>query len=332
MFQGRLKAASDKKKADEEANQKALEDAARRLAAEEDAKARALKKMRIPDVVITEKDGCLLWEVHLRKRGGMMKFGFAFNCGKGEFLRDRFRRIGISKDKIATGGDGAATKDPNFALPGMPLEAAENYLSQAGLLGAGAADTRAPEVLRIRKISEGDLLDEWCLDYPEADVRLFDRISSVNGMSTVDEMKAELSKSNELVMQVVRYPEVFTVELEKQEGSKLGFRFEKPGGDDALQDLRITEVSEKGLLNEANEKNIAQGLFHMVVMAGMCIVAVNKVGGSDAELAEALRKLPLGTIQLEIKRGEADQIATKESNIMKTTGNLQLFNPLTQHR
>merc|ERR1719379_1688336 len=106
---------------------------------------------------------------------------------------------------------------------------------------------KAPlEVLVVRKINEGSLMGEWNKDHPEAEVRVNDRIYRVNSADTVEAMQTELRLSSSVTLRVVRYPSTFEIELDKG-GMKLGFKFEKPMNA-SLQELRITELLEKGAL------------------------------------------------------------------------------------
>lgn len=78
-------------------------------------------------------------------------------------------------------------------------------------------------------------------------------------------------------------------------------------------------------MDAINEKHIAEGLFQLVAMPGMRVLQVNDLSGDDAVLANALRKVPDGTVRLNIRRGETTSSA-KES-MQKAVGKMALFNP-----
>merc|ERR1712050_626564 len=116
----------------------------------------------------------------------------------------------------------------------------------------------------------------WNAEHPDAEVRPHDRIAEVNGFRTMDGMVQQLRMPT-VHMQIIRYPDVFHVELLKSpKKSKYGFKFEKPGNA-KLGELKINGMSESGLLEEANQHHISQGLYHLVVAPGMRIVAANDV-------------------------------------------------------
>merc|ERR1711959_140170 len=100
-----------------------------------------------------------MWEVDLKKRDGMDKFGFAHNNGKAEFARDRFVKLG--KDRPITTPRSENNNETQDS-------AAEAYMLTDQLIGG---DQRGPEVLRIKKINENQLLEEWCLYNSSAEVR-----------------------------------------------------------------------------------------------------------------------------------------------------------------
>merc|ERR1719316_551967 len=102
-------------------------------------------------------------------------------------------------------------------------------------------------------------------------------------------MKEQL-RLNSCACEILRYPEVFHVELKKSEHKKkLGFKFEKPANS-ALLELKITEVLPGGLLDEVNRMSMKAGAHHQVVFSGMRIEAVNEVEGDCFRIAEELRK------------------------------------------
>jgi len=155
-------------------------------------------------------------------------------------------------------------------------------------------------VLRIQKISDDGCVFGWNQDHPEAEVRVFDRITAINGQCTVEGMRQELREAASVRMQMTRYPERFEVRVEKRDGCKLGFRYEKPTGQ---PELKITAVTKDLLLDEANNKNVTRGLWHIVAMPGMRVEAVNDFEGEDQVLADELKE-STGDLVLRIRRAE----------------------------
>merc|ERR1712139_514427 len=84
-------------------------------------------------------------------------------------------------------------------------------------------------------------------------------------------------------------------------------------------------MGQGGALDTVNEKHITEGLYQLVAMPGMRVLQVNDITGDDAALAEALRKVPDGTVRLKIRRGEVTSSA-KES-MQKAVSKMALFNP-----
>jgi len=136
-----------------------------------------------------ERDGCLFWEVMLKKESIGDKFGFAQVNGRAEF------EVRLPAP--------AQTSEPEFA----PDEA-----------------WRGPEVLIVRRIHDGGLLHQWCCRHPEAEVFPQDRVCAVNGELTVEGMQREI-RARRILLRFMRYPEHFAVTL-KKDGRKLGFRIQ----------------------------------------------------------------------------------------------------------
>lgn len=155
-----------------------------------------------------------------------------------------------------------------------------------------------PEVLYIKKVMVGGLLNEYNVASPDSEVRVGDRVIEVNGKTTIEEMSSEF-KVDAVKMRIVRYPDVFHVVLQKRQGIKLGFKFK---AESALPGLKISEVSE-GLLSEANTPAFENGDFHRVVLAGMRIEAANNAEGEAANIADEIRKAT--SMRLRIRRQEA---------------------------
>lgn len=207
--------------------------------------------------------GCECWDVLLTKRDDKFKYGLTHSNGKAHFLKSIAASIAEGEPlDFPTPADGSSVASPSSPING-------------------------DEFLHVKKVIEGALLDEWNLEHPDAAVRATDCIVAVNGARTMKEMQVEL-RDAAVQIRVLRYPERFEINLVKRDGKrKLGFKF-KPDGH-AQVCLRVTEVSAGGLLDEANRKHIADGLFHLVVVPGMRIQAANGAQGSAAAVADQLR-------------------------------------------
>jgi len=137
---------------------------------------------------IEEEDGCLHWQVLLKKERVDDKFGFVQANGLVEFESKLGRK--------ASGEEGAS------ALAG-------------------------PELLIVRRIHSGGLLHRWNECVPELEVKPQDRIIGVNDEVTIEGMLAEI-QCPRIMLQMMRFPERFIVTLSKEYGGKLGFKFERP--------------------------------------------------------------------------------------------------------
>jgi len=217
------------------------------------------------------------WEVVLAKTEDGQRFGFSHSSGRHKFEK--------SRGSLGSRGD-------------------------LGNIEEG------PDVLVVTKLSGSGVLDAWNAQHPEAAVQPHDRIAEVNGMKTIDSMVQELRKPT-VHMRVVRYPDAFHVELLKRpEMKKYGFKFEKPSNA-KLAELRITDMSETGLLEEVNRRHISEGLHHLVVTPGMRIIAANAAEGDAASIAQELRNNDRG-VRLRIRRsdiidGAKDKVKQKMS-------------------
>lgn len=152
----------------------------------------------------------------------------------------------------------------------------------------------------VKRVIDGGLLDEWNLQHQEQEVRLGDRISEVNGFTTVDEMKHEF-KAPTIKMRMVRYPDFFYAELLRTEGRKLGFKFKSDSP--LLPGLRVSEILPGGQMEEINRERMVAGNFHLVVLPGMRIEAANGAELNAAAIAEELRRATV--VLLRFRRNEA---------------------------
>ncbi|CAE8624426.1 unnamed protein product [Polarella glacialis] len=206
---------------------------------------------------VSERDGCLVWEVTLEKMCAEDRFGFAHFDGHAEGLRAR--------------GLLASTSSSSSSSSSSTL-----------------VKNQAAEVLTIREIAASGLLAAWNQMHLGSEVRSNDRICEINGRSTVEQMQHELRTAMVCVTKVTRWPQLFALELRSATHpptSQLGLRFERMPQDN---ELRITEVSPDGLLEAYNKAQAQVGRFHMVVTAGMCIRRANNANGDCGLLLTAL--------------------------------------------
>eukprot|EP00927_Polykrikos_kofoidii_P085391 TRINITY_DN9288_c0_g1_i1.p1 TRINITY_DN9288_c0_g1~~TRINITY_DN9288_c0_g1_i1.p1 ORF type:complete len:984 (-),score=183.07 TRINITY_DN9288_c0_g1_i1:368-3229(-) len=213
-----------------------------------------------------ERDGCVYWQVTLKKQNLQDKFGFMQANGKIEFET----RLSVMCAKQEPSSDDDVQ----------------------GLQG--------PELLIVRRVHEGGLLERWNKKHPEAEVCPHDRILSVNGEISVEAMQREI-KTRRIHMHLCRYPEHFSVTLKKEQRRMLGFKFERPGHGQ-FQELRISEVLRDGLLADYNAQQTALGRYHAVVLPDMRIEAANDVRGDAHRISDALKASEI--VDLEVRRAE----------------------------
>jgi len=144
----------------------------------------------------------------------------------------------------------------------------------------------APNVLIVRKVSRHGLLMAWNSRHPEAAVFAQDRIACINGETSIEGMDYEVM-SRRIVMEMVRYPDAFTVTMNKAD-RKLGFKITAELG--VAQTLRITRVLADGALPDYNAYQISMGRWHYVVHQHMIIEAVNGVEGNAQRMAQILQE------------------------------------------
>eukprot|EP00441_Pelagodinium_beii_P042123 CAMPEP_0197639854 /NCGR_PEP_ID=MMETSP1338-20131121/14348_1 /TAXON_ID=43686 ORGANISM="Pelagodinium beii, Strain RCC1491" /NCGR_SAMPLE_ID=MMETSP1338 /ASSEMBLY_ACC=CAM_ASM_000754 /LENGTH=659 /DNA_ID=CAMNT_0043212635 /DNA_START=71 /DNA_END=2050 /DNA_ORIENTATION=- len=137
---------------------------------------------------IEEDDGCLYWQVLLKKEEPDDKLGFVQANGQLDF---------------------------------------ETRLAQKASGEAGSSKVPGPEVLIVRRIHLSGLLQRWNERVAELEVKPQDRIIGVNDETTVDGMMAEIHGPR-IMLQMMRFPERFIVTLSKEVGGRLGFKFERP--------------------------------------------------------------------------------------------------------
>jgi len=231
-------------------------------------RARVTAKAKADPVPTTDWFGAKVWEVELTKKDGQkQKFGFSHSNAKTDFFKEYVKSHGNA--------EGAASIAP---LPD------------------------GPEALIVKKVGEQGLLEEWNFIHEDAQVTTGIRVFQVNDKVTIQDMQKELRKPS-VKMKVMQYPENFTIDIEKRPGArKLGFKFEKPAND-KLRELKITEVTKDGLLDEANRRRMAEGHHHLCALSGMRIEAANDVSGDGTQIAEELRRCD--KVTLKIRRAAA---------------------------
>ncbi|CAJ1349660.1 unnamed protein product, partial [Effrenium voratum] len=169
-------------------------------------------------------DGCLLWEVRLMKSKPEDRFGFAHFSGYGDFLRAR------------------NLLDPGEETPAATPVSTPGRNASKGETRSEFPRGKAPKVLVIREVALEGLLGGWNRAHPGSEVVAYDRIYAVNGKNRVEEMQQELRKSSQVTLRIVRYPQMFAVEL-RGDGSvplPIGLQVERPPGGSAPE-LRVLE-------------------------------------------------------------------------------------------
>lgn len=237
------------------------------------ARQRTEKKARAEPIPKSDWFGAAVWEVELIKKDGgqKQKYGFSHSNAKTDFFKEYVKSHGNS--------EGAASIAP---LPD------------------------GPEALIVKKVGEQGLLEEWNFIHEDAQVVTGTRVLQVNDKKTIQEMQKELRKPS-VKMKCMDLPENFTIDIAKRPGArKLGFKFEKPAND-RLKELKITEVTKDGLLDEANRRLMAEGHHHLCALSGMRIEAANGVSGDGTLIAEELRKCD--KVTLKIRRAAAASTA-----------------------
>lgn len=183
-----------------------------------------------------------------------------------------------------------------------------------------AADEKGPETLIVNTIKPGSCLDSWNMVHPRAAVEPFDRITDINGRTTVKEMQEELLNNSVLLIRIVRYPATFDIQLmPPTDGvALLGLRFSPQSY--SQQDLSILKVAATGRVEQHNQISIEQGFFHLVVTPGMLVEAINGHCGSARDLQRYLTEAGSGPLQLRMRRSEVSHtLAAKEDPCSAST-------------
>lgn len=243
-------------------------------------------------VVQEERDGCLFWDVTLTKATKEDKYGFVQANGRVEF-ETRLKAGTITKvmEHEEQAEQGADSRDPL-------------HRDQPALLPG-------PDALIVRRIHPGGLMQRWNQKHKDSVICPQDRICNVNGINTVEAMQMEFRSRRRVVMRMMRYPERFIVILTKTGPDKrLGFRFERPQKGGHLQEVRISEVMEEGLLADHNKHQVALGNWHYVVLPDMRVEAANRATGDALRIAEELKRSP--QVTLTIRRAEQAMLSQQQ--------------------
>jgi len=232
------------------------------------------------------EDGCIVWQVLLKKESVGDKYGFVQANGKIEF-----------ESRLARKPEGSLDSD---------------HENPVALL-------KGPEMLIVRRIHDGGLLARWNERVPELMVKPQDRIVSVNEDSTVEGMMQEIH-SPRILIQMCRFPDQFTVTLNKDDGGKLGFRFERPQNVHSAE-VRITEVLDEGCVMNYNRQQVRQGRWAYVMLPDMRIDRVNDVSGDAQAISDELKMARV--VELNVKR--VDTSSLMPAQVRKRLAALQGF-------
>jgi len=243
--------------------------AAEMKAVESETSEEARAENRVPnkEVQQVEVDGCLVWEVLLRKETAEDKYGFIQANGKLDFQT----RLANPSPRPRTGGEAQTQRPPEESpLPG-------------------------PQLLVVRRIHEGGLLDRWNKRHPAIAVKPQDRICTINGETSIEGMQREV-REPKIVIKFQRYPERFSIHL-KKDGRRLGFRFERPPTGIHMKEVRLTEVLAEGALPDNNRAEVEAKRWDRVALPDMLIVAANGITGDANAIAEELKRCEEVTIE-----------------------------------
>jgi len=257
------------------------------LESEDSEEARAENRVPNKEVVPEEVDGCLEWEVMLKKEASTDKFGFVQANGKLDFET----RLANPCQRLVTMGKRPLMPAESSPLPG-------------------------PTALIVRKVHEGLLLHCWNQKYPQIAVRPQDRILSVNGEASLEAMQREI-KSAKIVIKFKRYPEMFTARLTKN-NRRLGFRFEKPtsavDSKGRSKELRITEICPDGAVPDYNREMALADRHHYVLLPDMRITQANDIVGDGGEIAEELKRCE--EVTLTLRRADLPSSQTRKLRML----------------
>mmetsp|Transcript_70988 Transcript_70988/g.125535 ORF Transcript_70988/g.125535 Transcript_70988/m.125535 type:complete len:677 (+) Transcript_70988:74-2104(+) len=221
---------------------------------------------------IEEDDGCLYWQVLLKKEEIDDKFGFVQANGKLDF---------------------------------------ETRLGQKASGEGGVSKLVGPDVLIVRRIHPGGLLQRWNERIPELEVKPQDRIIGVNDETTIEGMMAEIHTPR-IMLQMMRFPERFIVTLSKEYGGKLGFKFERPQNVHS-EEVRVTEVLEEGCLMSYNVHQVKAGRYAYIVLPDMRIDRANDCWGDAQAISNELKEATI--VDLHIRRCETSLLTQAQVRV-----------------
>lgn len=205
---------------------------------------------------IEEENGCLFWQVLLKKDKAEDKYGFAQSNGRVEF------------EMLLNKGKKEKMEGPNYLV--------------------------------VKRVYKAGLLAKWNERVPQLEVKTGDRIIAVNDQKSAEDMAKEIHAPR-IFLQVMRFPDRFIVALSKENGVKLGFRFERPQGNFS-EEVRITEVMETGAMMSYNKTQVALNRYAFVVLPDMRIDRVNDVWGDAELIAGELKAATM--VEIHIRRAE----------------------------
>lgn len=202
--------------------------------------------LRKSDAVLdAQLQDCETWEVEITKQNGQ-RFGFMFTSERVDYQEARGKKVVL------------------------PHEGAE--------------------MLRVKELAPEGAVADWNTAHPDAAIRKYDRITAINGQGTVAEMQDLLRGSETSVrLQMVRYPQYFLTDLRRglagagvvlPMNASLGIGFDRSDPASDQCELIITKISQDGLLERWNRRNISKGRYQFVVTVGMRIEAVNEAEGN----------------------------------------------------
>lgn len=221
------------------------------------------------------QDECELWVVVLTKEKGQ-RFGFSFTSARIEYQQARTRK--------------------------------------------NCRENEGPEALMVKEMADSGLAEVWNKQNPGKDILTCDRITEVSGRKTISDMQLALRTLPSVTLHMMRYPQYFLVNLQGLEAGsqqpmgetqtkQLGLTYQRVESSRG-HELKITVVSQEGLVEQWNQRQIQLRLWHFVVTAGMCIEAVNDRTGQAEKLENEM--LNCNARRLRIRRADIGELARQK--------------------